>query len=82
MYSTYSFGNLEACRNNHLAFGPYYCWAILLLDGVKMSKDLIEYFEFNVACAYVGPHTPIFVDTMDINGIRRLAIIRNNNGQG
>jgi hypothetical protein len=33
------------------------------MDDDEMTLDeAIEYFEFNVEGAYVGPHTPIFLD--------------------
>ena len=35
---------------------------IQILQSQGMSEDeAVEYFEFNVAGAYVGPHTPIFI---------------------
>lgn len=30
-------------------------------DGMS-EEEAIEYFEFNVAGAYVGPQTPVFID--------------------
>lgn len=34
-----------------------------LMDDDEMTHDeAIEFFEFNVEGAYVGPHTPIFLD--------------------
>jgi hypothetical protein len=35
----------------------------ILQEGDGMSEeDAIEFFEFNVSGAYVGPQTPMFVD--------------------
>jgi hypothetical protein len=34
----------------------------ILMNQQKMSKDeAIAFFEFNVACAYLGEDTPVFV---------------------
>jgi hypothetical protein len=34
----------------------------ILMSQQKMSKDkAVEFFEFNVACAYLGEGTPVFV---------------------
>ena len=41
----------------------------ILLDQADADDDedpltaAIDYFEFNIAGAYVGPHTPIFIET-------------------
>lgn len=44
---------------------------ILIEEGMD-SDDAIEHLEYNVWCAYVGEHTPIYVDLMDINEINDL----------
>lgn len=36
----------------------------LLVDEGMKPTDAIEYLEFNVWGAYVGVHTPIYVDTL------------------
>jgi hypothetical protein len=36
------------------------CIEILMSDGTSY-EDAVEYFEFNVAGAYVGERTPIFI---------------------
>lgn len=36
---------------------------LLVAEGMKPT-DAIEYLEFNVWGAYVGVHTPIYVDTL------------------
>lgn len=38
------------------------CIEILVDQGMEYD-DAVEYFEFNVAGAYVGKQTPIFLDT-------------------
>jgi hypothetical protein len=37
---------------------------VLMKDGMSY-EDAIEYFEFNVVGAWVGPHTPIWIDDLD-----------------
>jgi len=39
---------------------------ILMKDGMD-CEDALEYFDYNVAGAYVGEQTPIFMHTMSIN---------------
>jgi len=34
----------------------------LLSEGLT-EEDAIDHFEFNIACAYVGEDTPIYIDT-------------------
>lgn len=37
-----------------------------MLEQQGMDADeAVEYYEFNIACAYVGPQTPIFVHLLD-----------------
>jgi hypothetical protein len=39
----------------------------VLMDRDEMSwEDAIEYLEYNVFCAYVGDHTPIYLDSIDL----------------
>lgn len=44
---------------------------ILITEGMNID-DAIEYLEYNVFCAYVGEHTPIYVDLMDIDEIKNI----------
>jgi hypothetical protein len=37
--------------------------AKLVSDGMS-EEEAIEYFDFNIAGAYVGIHTPIYIDTL------------------
>ena len=38
----------------------------VLIDRDGMTwEDAIEYLEFNTFCAYVGEHTPIYLDSID-----------------
>ena len=36
---------------------------ILMRDGQMQYEDAVEYFEFNVAGAYVGEQTPLWIHT-------------------
>ena len=38
---------------------------LILVDGGMSEEDAIEWMEFNVVDAYVGPTTPIFVQSYD-----------------
>lgn len=44
---------------------------ILMTEGMNVD-DAIEYLEYNVFCSYVGEHTPIYVDLMNINEIENI----------
>ena len=37
------------------------CIEILIDGGMSTYEEAVEYFEFNVVGAYVGPQTPIFM---------------------
>jgi hypothetical protein len=50
------------------------CIEILMRDMSEMEAE--EYFEFNVAGAYVGPHTPLYVETFDDNLDKRNSTTR------
>jgi hypothetical protein len=39
---------------------------ILMKDGMD-CEDALEYFDYNVAGAYVGEQTPIFMHMMSVN---------------
>lgn len=45
-----------------VAYDRSACIAVLVRDGMTID-EAEEWFEFNTASAYVGPGTPIFVDT-------------------
>lgn len=38
---------------------------ILCEEEGWITREAVEYLEFNTWCAYVGDHTPIFVDMRD-----------------
>ena len=38
------------------------CIDILMYDGIMEYDEATEYFDFNVAGAYVGESTPVFLD--------------------
>ena len=38
------------------------CIEILMLRDGMSEEDAAEFFDFNVAGAYVGPHTPMFLE--------------------
>ena len=38
------------------------CIDILMFDGIMEYDEATEYFDFNVAGAYVGESTPVFLD--------------------
>ena len=38
------------------------CIDILMNDGIMDYEEATEYFDFNVAGAYVGESTPVFLD--------------------
>jgi hypothetical protein len=44
---------------------------VLIQQGMS-NEEAIEYLEYNVWSAYVGEHTPIYIDLMDINEINEL----------
>jgi hypothetical protein len=44
-----------------VAYDRMRCIEALMADGMD-REEAEEYFEFNTAGAYVGPHTPIFID--------------------
>ena len=43
-----------------------------ILSAEMSVEDAIEFLEFNTWCAYVGEHTPIYVDVMGIDEINDL----------
>jgi hypothetical protein len=45
------------------------CVTILVKSGMTYAES-VEYIEYNVLGAYVGPRTPLFLDPMDIDDVR------------
>ena len=45
------------------------CVNILVNSGMT-HEESVEYIEYNVLNAYVGPRTPLFLDPMDIEDVR------------
>jgi hypothetical protein len=41
----------------------------LTLNGLD-EEEAVEFLEFNTWCAYMGEHTPIYVEDMNIHDIR------------
>ena len=54
------------CRCLKAVYDRAKCIQILMRDMDEMDAE--EYFEFNVAGAYVGPNTPIYVEMFDTEG--------------
>lgn len=53
------------CRYTEAACAVYSEEKIIEILEQEMSyDDAVEFYEFNIACAYVGPHTPIIVETL------------------
>ena len=46
-----------------------YMVAILVRDEGMTPVEAIEYLDFNTWNAYVGPHTPIYSETMDYDDL-------------
>ena len=55
-----SFGSEPKACYNYSA-----CIDILMKDEDMDESEALEYFEFNVTQAYVGKHTPAFINTME-----------------
>mgnify|MGYP000002892989 FL=1 len=45
------------------------CVNILIHSGMT-PEEAVEYLEYNVLSAHVGPRTPLFLDFMDIDDVR------------
>jgi len=53
-------------KGNKLVYSVSKCLNILMKDGMDF-EDAYEYFYYNVEAAYVGEHTPIWVnDTFEL----------------
>ncbi len=48
------------------------CISILMERDGMSQEEAIEFFDFNVTGAYVGPHTPIFFMPLSMHEIRDL----------
>jgi hypothetical protein len=46
-----------------IAYDKQKMLAKLVSDGMSYD-EAVEYFDFNIAGAYVGKHTPIYIDTL------------------
>ena len=51
----------RACQGPMAVYARAACIDVLVAQGLSF-EDAVEHFEFNVACAWVGPGTPVFVD--------------------
>jgi|TARA_R110002126_G_scaffold88830_3_gene212648 hypothetical protein len=49
---------------NSVIYDRERCIAILVERDDMSYDEALEFFDFNVACAYVGPGTPIFMQPM------------------
>lgn len=54
-----------------IVYDKYKMIEILMAQGWD-HDDALEHLEYNVWCAYVGEHTPIYVDVMGIDEINDL----------
>lgn len=64
-------GSLSILRDNVVVYSVEKCIDILAKD--MTYEEAVEYFEYNVLGAYMGPMTPIFVHEMDVEGINEYA---------
>ena len=62
---------------NRIVYDKHKMIEILMGQGMT-DEEAIEFLEYNVWSAYVGEHTPIYVDLMDINEINELWTINTN----
>ncbi len=58
-------------REGVVVYSVEKCLDILAED--MTYEEAVEYFEYNVLGAYMGPMTPIFVYEMDVEGINEYA---------
>jgi hypothetical protein len=60
------------CNRDVAVYDTDRCLGILQSRDDMSEEDALEYFEFNVAGAWVGPNTPIFMslaeDSTDVSG--------------
>ncbi len=57
--------------SERIVYDKYIMCEILMNDGMS-EEDAIEYLAYNVWCAYIGEHTPIYVDLMNNEEINEL----------
>lgn len=62
-------------RSERIIYDKNIMVKILLEEGMDVD-DAIEHLEYNVFDAWVGDHTPIYMDVMDLQSL--LQIIDNN----
>ena len=48
---------------------------ILVYEWYMTLEEAIEYFEFNIQGAWVGMHTPIFLEDMSIEDARESVVV-------
>ena len=53
----------RAGREDVIAYDTTKCIEVLMGDDDMPYLEAVEYFEFNVVSAYMGPGTPVFIDT-------------------
>ena len=53
-------------RTFNYIYSSNMCIEILMVDSEMEYEEACEYFYFNVADAYVGEGTPIFMDTVEV----------------
>lgn len=58
-----------------LVYSKKKCIEILMKNDAMSYDDAIEYFEFNVECAYVGEQTPIWVDDINVINLDTLSFV-------
>ena len=57
-------GTAMVAGNEVIAYSAEKCIEVLIAQGMS-DEEALEYFEFNVSGAYVGPETPVYVYEMD-----------------
>lgn len=60
-------------RGHAAVYNRSKCIDILVNRDGMSYEEADEFFEFNVAGAYVGPHTPIFLQPMSLEQIHEFA---------
>lgn len=55
-------GVAERADGNHaVAYDRNKVIEVLCSDGMEVD-EAIEYYNFNISCAWVGPNTPVFIE--------------------
>ena len=52
----------KAGDSSVVAYSYEKCVEVLINQQEMSPEDAIEWMEFNVVSAYMGPHTPVFID--------------------